>query len=91
MKNFAMFAALSLFSVFASANDSVSNNAVQIPPAVDYDYSQNLDIAQVIKVTSAESNTCGPVQAHMLYLDSKGVEHNLEYTRISGGNSCQNG
>ncbi|MCI8210848.1 hypothetical protein AUC61_15035 [Pseudomonas sp. S25] len=90
MKNFALFAALSFFSVFASANDSVNNNA-QLPPSVDYNYSQNLDIAKVLKVTSAESTTCGPVQAHMLYLDSKGVEHNLQYTRISGGNNCQNG
>jgi hypothetical protein len=89
MKNFAMFAALSLFSVFASANDRV-NNTEQVPASVTYNYSQNLDIAKVIQITSADGDTCGPVKAHMLYLDSKGVEHNLEYTRIDGGN-CQNG
>lgn len=90
MKNLALFAALSFFSVFASANDQFNNNS-QIPAAVDYDYSQNLDIAKVLNVTAAQSNTCGPVVAHMLYLDSKGVEHNLEYTRISDGDNCQNG
>lgn len=90
MKNIALFAALSFFSVFASANTQSNSNA-QAPAPVSYKYSQNLDIAKVIKVTSADSKTCGPVQANMLYLDSKGVEHNLEYMRISGGNNCQNG
>lgn len=90
MKNFAMFTALSLFSVFASANSAV-NTPSQVPAPVEYSYSQNLDIAKVIQITSDNSNTCGPVQAHMLYLDSKGVEHNLEYTRIGTGSTCENG
>lgn len=90
MKKIAIFAALSMFSVFASAQGPVSK-APQVPPAVPYTYSQDLDIAKVIKVTSAEGNSCGPVQANMLYLDSKGVEHNMKYTRISAGNNCQNG
>lgn len=88
MKNVALFAALSMFSIFASANDRI-NNDTQVPEAVDYTYSQNLDVAKVIQITSDNANACGPVQAHMLYLDSKGVEHNLEYTRI--GDGCQNG
>jgi hypothetical protein len=86
MKNYALFAALSLFSVFASANDQLNNQA---PAAVDYNYSQNLDIAKVIQISSDNPNACGPVQAQMLYLDSKGVEHNLHYTRI--GDGCENG
>lgn len=90
MKHFAMFAALSLFSVFASANAQV-NDAALVPAPVKYTYSQDLDVAKVIQITTDSSTTCGPVQAHMLYLDSKGVEHNLEYTRIGDGNGCQNG
>ena len=88
MKNIALFAALSAFSIFASANDRI-NNETQVPEAVDYTYSQSLDVAKVIQITSDNANACGPIQAHMLDLDSKGVEHNLEYTRI--GDGCQNG
>lgn len=90
MKHFAMFAALSLFSVFACATDRV-NNSSHVPAAVDYNYSQKLDIAKVIQISEDNTHSCGPVQAHMLYLDSKGVEHNLKYTRIGDGNGCQNG
>ena len=92
MKTYAMFAALSLFSVFASANGQVpnaNNGAQQSTPAVQYDYSQHLDIAKVIKITPNNDNVCGQVDAHMIYLDSQGVRHNLEYTRA--GNGCQNG
>lgn len=86
MKNYALFAALSMFSIFASANDQLSQ---QPPAAVDYKYSQNLDVAKVIQISSDNDSACGPVKAHMLYLDSQGVEHNLQYTRI--GDGCQNG
>ena len=89
---YVMFAALSMFSVFASANSSVNAASAQpVPQAVEYSYGQKLDIAKVIDVSSANdsSNTCSPVQVHMIYLDSKGVTHNLEYTRMS--DSCQNG
>ncbi|WP_065835693.1 DUF2790 domain-containing protein [Pseudomonas syringae] len=92
MKTYAMFAALSLFSVFASANGQVpnaNNAAQQTPQAVQYNYSQHLDIAKVIQITPANDNICGQVDAHMIYLDSQGVRHNLEYTRE--GNGCQNG
>jgi hypothetical protein len=90
MKTYAMFAALSLFSVFASANEP-SGASSTIPAPVNYSYSQNLDIAKVIQVTEDSAKTCGPVKAHMLYLDSKGVEHNLQYTRVSDGIGCENG
>ncbi|HEY0290562.1 MAG TPA: DUF2790 domain-containing protein [Pseudomonas sp.] len=89
-----MFAALSLFSVFASANENVNgatDEAQAVPQAVEYDYSQKLDIAKVISMTSANdtANVCGVVAAHMIYVDSKGATHNLEYTRM--GDGCQNG
>lgn len=87
---YALFAALAIFSAFASANEvSTANDAV--PPAVEYTYSQHLDIARVISLTNASdvSTACGPVESHMVYVDSKGVTHNLEYTRL--GDGCQNG
>ncbi|MFK3798835.1 DUF2790 domain-containing protein [Pseudomonas sp. NPDC088444] len=87
---YALFAALSIFSAFASANQAVNADAAA-PPAVEYTYSQHLDIAKVISMTSASdvSTACGPVESHMVYVDSKGVTHNLEYTRL--GDGCQNG
>lgn len=87
-----ILAALSLFSVMASAADTVPATA---PPTTaqseEYDYSQDLDIAKVVRLSS-EANTsteCGLVTAHMVYVDSKGVTHNLQYTRL--GDGCQNG
>lgn len=87
---YALFAALSIFSAFASANGTV-NAPESVPPAVEYNYSQHLDIAKVISISSASdaSSACGPIEAHMVYMDSKGATHNLAYTRL--GDGCQNG
>lgn len=87
-----MFAALSLFSVMASAADNTSSTASQSTAQSDaYDYSEDLDIAKVVRLSSDANvaTECGPVVAHMVYVDSKGVTHNLQYTRL--GNGCQNG
>ncbi len=88
---YALFAALSLFSALASANGPASSATDSVPAAVEYDYSQHLDIAKVISITSADNTAteCGPVESHMIYLDSQGVTHNLQYTRL--GDGCQNG
>jgi hypothetical protein len=89
---YAMFAALSLFSLFASANDVVSPaaSAAATGQVDQYDYTQDLDIAKVVRVTSAStSNACGPVKAKMEYVDSQGVTHHLEYTRL--GEDCVSG
>lgn len=89
---YVIFAALSMFSVFASANGNVSAAGAQpVPQAVEYSYSQKLDIAKVLDMTSASdtATACGPVQAHMIYVDHKGVTHNMEYTVL--GDGCQNG
>jgi hypothetical protein len=82
---YALFAALSMFSLFASAADSgkgltQGNTAT---PVVEYNYSQTLDVAKVISLSSDSSSRCKPVQANMIYLDSQGVRHNLEYLRLS--------
>jgi len=88
---YALFAALSIFSAFVSANGNAATVDDTAAPSVEYNYSQNLDIAKVVRMTAADNlaTECGPVQAHMIYLDSKGVTHNLAYTRM--GEGCQSG
>ncbi|WP_311970220.1 DUF2790 domain-containing protein [Pseudomonas baltica] len=88
-----LFAALSLFSVFAAAAEPASLDRVTVNPAqpatVEYNYSQHLDIAKVVSIKADDPDTCGTTNANMVYVDSKGVTHSLEYTRM--GNGCQNG
>ena len=89
-----LFVALSLVSLFASANEPATQPAAAAPAAAaeqtaQYDYSEDLDIAKVVRVSSANNpaNPCAPVKAHMEYIDSKGVTHKLEYTRL--GDACE--
>ncbi|SEP56167.1 Protein of unknown function [Pseudomonas sp. NFACC02] len=88
---YALFAALSMFSLFASAEDIASQTAATAAQDVQYDYTQDLDIAKVVRISNASSanNACGPVKAQMEYVDSKGISHKLEYTRL--GDECDNG
>jgi hypothetical protein len=90
---YALFAAMSLFSVFAAAAEPVALapvtvNAAKVP-TVQYNYSQHLDIAKVVSTSTTNPDACGLTNANMVYVDSKGVTHSLEYTRL--GNGCQNG
>lgn len=57
-------------------------------PVEHYQYGKNLDIAKVIKM-DIPPDECNVVTTHMIYLDSKGVKHNLEYSIM--GNGCSNG
>jgi hypothetical protein len=88
---YALFAALSMFSLFASANDTAGQTAASAAKDVQYDYTQDLDIAKVVRISNANSatNACGPIKAQMEYVDSKGVSHRLEYTRLC--DECDNG
>lgn len=87
---YALFAALSMFSVLAAAAQPASAAPASPAPAtVQYDYKQNLDIAKVVSIKADDPDTCGITNANMVYIDSKGVTHSLEYTRL--GNGCQNG
>ena len=88
---YALFAVLSMFSLLASANDSVDATQTASAQNEQYDYTQDLDIAKVVRISNGAnaSNACGPQKAQMEYLDSKGVTHKLEYTRL--GDSCENG
>ena len=93
---FPLFVALSLVSLFASASEPANStaNPANAPAATaeqttQYDYSEDLDIAKVVRITSASNpaNPCAPVKAKMEYVDSKGVAHKLEYTRL--GDACE--
>jgi len=83
-----LFAALMMVSAFASAGENVTN--VTAPEVEQYTYSEHLDIDKVISMTTAQDtdHVCGPVQAHMVYVDHKGVTHDLEYVIEAYG--CQN-
>lgn len=87
-----LFTVLSIFTVYASAADhTTSSETGTVVKTEKYNYGENLDIARVVRITNAAdtSTACGPVTAHMVYVDSKGVTHDLEYTRF--GDGCQNG
>ncbi|WP_109512945.1 DUF2790 domain-containing protein [Pseudomonas ovata] len=77
---YVIFAALSMFSVMASANTDTSAQPVDVQ---QYSYNQRLDVAKVISIDAADSDLCEPVAASMVYLDSQGVEHELHYSRLS--------
>ena len=75
-----LFAALMMVSVFASAQDNVTN--VTAAEVEQYTYSEPLDINKVISITTAQdvSPLSGTVESHMVYTDHKGVTHDLGYT-----------
>lgn len=87
-----LVALLSLFSTLALAQGETSapqTGSAATATAETYDYSQDLDIAKVVRVSSEAANTCGPVKGHMVYVDSHGVRHELEYVRL--GDACGHG
>lgn len=75
----------SLFGVAMAAN---ADSAEQQVPVEEYNYSQHLDIAHVLSVSSVP-NVCEVVPAQMVYEDSQGHTHVLEYRVM--GNGCSNG
>jgi hypothetical protein len=81
-------AVLSLFSTVAAAQDAPSPGA-NAPATQADDYSEDLDIAKAVRNTSAASTACGPVKGHVVYVDSQGVRHELDYVRV--GDACQHG
>lgn len=85
-----LFAALSLVSVLASAHDQTNSQSAAVQDT-QYDYTHDLDIAKIVRISNANgvSNDCGPLKAQLEYVDSKGVSHTLEYTRL--GDECEKG
>ncbi|MCW2267634.1 hypothetical protein D3C77_58250 [compost metagenome] len=81
-----MVLALVGVSSFAMA-DEINTAAVQ--PAVEqYDYTQDLDIAKVINLSTIP-NVCEVVPATMTYEDHHGQRHTIEYRAMGSG--CSNG
>lgn len=76
---------LLLISSFQSAFAQETTDQI---PVERYHYGTQLDIAKVIKMDTPPDE-CNVVTTHMLYLDSKGVTHNLEYSIM--GDGCSNG
>ncbi|MGB3125333.1 MAG: DUF2790 domain-containing protein [Pseudomonas sp.] len=80
-----LIAVLSLFSTLAAAQDAPSAGA-NAPASQTDDYTEDLDIAKAVRNTPAASATCGPVRGHVVYVDSQGVRHELDYQRV--GEPC---
>ncbi|MGV8919238.1 MAG: DUF2790 domain-containing protein [Pseudomonas sp.] len=83
-----IFGALSMAAMYASAGENV-NVAQQNLPDEHYHYSDHLDIAKVVTDTVDDPTAQGVVTAHLVYLDSKGVEHKLAY--LVEGENVSNG
>lgn len=81
---------LALSSVCLTAMaDEVNAHAAHQQSAVEqYSYSSELDIAKVISMSEIPS-VCEVVPAQMVYEDSQGMQHTLEYRVM--GNGCSNG
>lgn len=79
---------LALLLLTSVCQITFANDTIKSIPVEHYKYGDRLDIAKVIEVETPD-DVCSVVTTHMLYLDSKGVKHNLEYNIM--GNGCSNG
>ncbi|MGV8920164.1 MAG: DUF2790 domain-containing protein [Pseudomonas sp.] len=84
-----VFLVLSVASLYTNASFATEATPAQIRydetlPVEHFDYSKKLDIAKVIH-TSVIPKVCGPIRTHMIYQDSTGKHHDLEYTVIGDG------
>ncbi|WP_300729478.1 DUF2790 domain-containing protein [Pseudomonas sp.] len=80
--------ALSSVCLTALAGEANTQDSSQQPAVEHYSYSSDLDIAKVISMSEIP-NVCEVVPARMVYEDSQGVKHTLEYRVM--GNGCSNG
>ena len=80
--------ALSSVCLTAMAEEVNTQAAHPQPAAEQYSYSSELDIAKVISMSEIPS-VCEVVPAQMVYEDSQGKQHTLEYRVM--GNGCSNG
>ncbi len=80
--------ALSSVCLTAMADEVSTPVSSQSPPVEHYSYSSELDIAKVISISEVPS-VCEVVPAQMVYEDSHGMQHTLEYRVM--GNGCSNG
>ena len=80
--------ALSSVCLTAMADEETLQTLRQQPAAEQYSYSSELDIAHVISMDEIP-NVCEVVPVQMVYEDSQGTQHTLEYRVM--GNGCSNG
>ncbi|QXI27347.1 DUF2790 domain-containing protein [Pseudomonas vanderleydeniana] len=85
-----LFAALVLSSLCATAmaDEAATDVASQNLPVEEYTYSSHPDIHKVISMSEIPE-VCEVVPARMVYEDSQGVRHVMEYRVM--GNGCSNG
>lgn len=76
-----LIAVLSLFSTFAAAQGAPDPGA-NTPASQADDYTEDLDIAKAVRNNQAATTACGPVKGHVVYVDSQGVRHELDYVRV---------
>jgi hypothetical protein len=80
--------ALASLSLSAMADDSASDKNDQNTPVEVYTYNTHLDIAKVLSTTEP-GNVCGVVPVEMVYEDSAGVRHRMQYQVMGSG--CDHG
>jgi hypothetical protein len=78
------FAALSMVSVFASANELSATDASAQPSSQveQYNRHKGIDVAKVISISNAQDpeKVDGLVNSKMVYVDGAGVTRSLDYT-----------
>ncbi|MGX5219649.1 DUF2790 domain-containing protein [Pseudomonas sp. S9] len=84
MKSLALAACLGLVTPWAAAATTPANSDTSVKTET-YHYGDTLDVARIISQT-ATGEGCGVVIATMVYEDSKGQKHRLQYQRL--GNNC---
>lgn len=86
-----VLAALVAFSAVASANDMESTAARPKPTTEQYNAHKGLDVAKVKSITNEQDpqQVEGPINSTMIYVDSSGQEHSLQYQILGYGQ--QNG
>lgn len=84
----ALFLALGSLTAQAFADESHANAEAGQIPVESYTYGMKLDIQKIITVSDI-ANECAPVPAQMIYEDSHGQRHTLQYQVM--GTGCSNG
>lgn len=70
-----------LISSAAFAAPAVSTQSQPEP----YKYGDKLDIVKVVALSKIPNDVCEAVPATMTYVDSKGVQHTMEYQVLADG------
>lgn len=85
----AVCACLPLFAVAGQNDAAGSAENGQIVEVSHYDYGMDLDVQHVISIQRQAGATCAVTPVDMVYEDSKGQTHTVEYLNAASG--CNNG